>query len=414
MLHLQDWFRQFQFHPWHSNQLSNQTLKLTSIANSLVYEYGWQNANRAGRYDIRQSIRQSSEMFAKYAGFYPAYHHVESYIKYPQLGDYRLLNYTSSDYYGHFLGIQLPEGYVHTLGYWNTQGTSTENVTYSDQDNDGVFETATVQWSIPVGCTAEEIVVQFSSSDVLYTDEDQSYNIKPRNIVIVAGTATITIDAWQMVAPIKYTMPVTQTSYDPAILPPNANSPYVSTVVVSRQWCDSSGTTLETAQAVLIWETEPCPPFALPWTFTTHTPDPSQLRYAIARGNIRDVLNGIVYLGESVYDVNNATWSGRVNFSLYRPPDKVLVRYYAGQNSPYLDTAIGRLSAAELNRPICAAEDANRQLANWQFDVARTGASDELYAQPSDYGNPLGSRRGHIYAWRVIQQTQRMVGIIAG
>lgn len=413
MLHLQDWFSQFQFHPWHSNQLANQDLKLTSVSNALVYEYGWQNANRAGRYDIRTSIRQSSELFSKYAGFYPALHFVEKSLPYPQMGDYRLWNFTSSDSHGMYLGMSLPEGYVHKLGIEALSGTSTEPVVYSDLDSDGVFETATVTWNVPTGTIPDEVYVTFDPNDVLYTDEDRVYNVKPRKVTISSGVATIIIDSYQLVAPIKYTTPI-QVQLNPAILPPNALSPFVSNLVVSRKFCNSEGTTLETAQAVLIWESAPYPAWTYPWSFVDPVADPSEMRYAIARGGVRDSLNGIVYLGEAVYDVNNHTWSGRPNFSQCRPPDRVLVRYLAGNTQPFLDTAIGRLSAAELNRPICAAEEANRQLANWQFDVARTGASDELYAQPNDFGNPIGSRRGHIYAWRVIQQLQRTVGIIAG
>jgi len=413
MLYLQDWFRQFQFHPWHSNQLTNQQIKLTSIANSLVYEYGWQNANRAGRYDIRQAIRQSTDLFSQYAGYYPTHHFVEKYLPWPTMGDYRLWNYTSSNMYGEWLGHQLPEGYVHQLGYEHIQGTSTENITYSDLDNDGIFETATVQYTVPTGCREDEIYVQFLDADILYQSEDSVTNIKPRSVTISAGTATIIIDTWALVIPLKYTLP-NPPSFDPSILPPNGASPFVSQVKVSRRFCDPSGTTLETAQAVLIWETTPYPVWALPWTFPQPTVDPSVMYYAIARGNVRDSINGIVYVGESVYDVTKQTWSGLANFSQCRPPDKVLVRYLAGQQSTAMDITIGRLTAAELNRPICAAEDANRQLANWQFDVARTGASDELYAQPNDFGNPIGSRRGHIYAWRIIQQTQRLKGLIAG
>jgi len=75
--------------------------------------------------------------------------------------------------------------------------------------------------------------------------------------------------------------------------------------------------------------------------------------------------------------------------------------------------AVARMAAAELARPICACDEANRELYRWQFDLARTGgANDESYGAVSatDLDNPFGTRRGHVYAWRMIKEIRNLVG----
>lgn len=86
-----------------------------------------------------------------------------------------------------------------------------------------------------------------------------------------------------------------------------------------------------------------------------------------------------------------------------------------GQMARIYQTVVARLAAAELARPICGCESANRELARWQFDLARSGgANDEVYGAVSagDLDNPLGTRRGHIAAWRFIRQRQDVRGFL--
>jgi hypothetical protein len=76
---------------------------------------------------------------------------------------------------------------------------------------------------------------------------------------------------------------------------------------------------------------------------------------------------------------------------------------------------VARLAAAELARPICACDEANREIFRWQFDLARTaGAGDEAYGAiaAGDLDNPFGTRRGHVYAWRQVKQLRQQLGIL--
>ena len=77
-------------------------------------------------------------------------------------------------------------------------------------------------------------------------------------------------------------------------------------------------------------------------------------------------------------------------------------------------TITARLAAAELGRPLCACEPANKELARWQFDMARTaGNNDERFAiSAEDLNNPFGTRRGQAWAWKAVKNLRLTPGQI--
>jgi hypothetical protein len=396
-------------HPWHSYQLANALIPVNSRCSGIVFEYAWQSADKAGRDEIRRSIIRAEELYYQYAHYYPRVRQTTATVKWPTLGDQRLTRFSSSDFKGNFIGIQLPDGYIDALGVESKLNPLTCAVVYTDADSDGVIDTATVTYAIG-NIKAENLSIEFKPADVLYPDSENK--IPFRKIVSTSSTTTITLDAQVLIRPIIYTS-VKALTLDPNDVPPSATSAYATQVIVSNVICDPNGTTVDTAQAMFIWETAAYPYWATPFPNDNTTKDPSALAYAIGRAGIRDARQGIVYVGEGVYDSTTGTWSGRTDFSNCRPPDRVQFRYRAGANDTGLDVVIARLAAAELARPVCACDSANKELGEWQIDISRTGAINEVYAQPNDWTNPLGSRRGHIYAWRTIQQAQRLTGILA-
>lgn len=411
-LPLYKWFQYMGMHPWHKFQLANSMLPVTAQCPSLTFEYAWQSGDRAGRQDVRRSIKRAQDLFTQYANFSPSIEFRDVTLPYPRLGNQALTRFGGGDYTGHWLGFQLPERFIKAAGYEHITTATTPALTYLDLDNDGIFETAQCSTTVPTGTTPDEVYITFAAADYVYNDTEANV-ITPRSVTISGTTATIVFNTPTLVRPILYTVP-RPTQLDPGVLPPTAGSPFASTVRVSRRFCDPNGITFETAQAVLIWESQPYPSWATLGAFNSTTADPAQLAYAPARVGIRDANQGIVYTGESVYNATTGTWVGLSGFSEYRPPDRVKFRYLAGSNDSNLELVIARLAAAELARPVCACTSANKELSEWQTDLARLGATDETYAQPNDFTNPFGSRRGHIFAWRTVQQVQGVVGIIAG
>lgn len=408
-LTLNRWLQYMQFHPWFSMQLAtsgaNSIMPVRSSCNGLIYEYTWQDADQAGRYDIRKAIEYAESQWNQQAGFPARPTYKTATLEWPKMGNKALTRYTATDMQGHWLSLQLPDGHLSQIGYEHITAPDTQSITYLDIDNDGLFETARVVATVPAGTMEAELYLTFVANDVLYPDVPP---VPIRSAAIAGTTATILIDTYNLVRPILYTTP-TSAALNPLLIPPAAGSPFATTINVSRRFCDPNGTTVDTAQAVLVWETLPAPS----WASFTSAPDPAGLAYAIARIGIRDGEAGIVYGGQSVYDSNSNTWSGLVNFSNCKPPDRVIIRYLAGRENAQIDMAIAQLSAANLARPVCACQSANKELFTYQADLSRVGGTNELYSVPADIVNPFGSRRGHVYAWRTLQNLRVLRGIIA-
>jgi len=135
---------------------------------------------------------------------------------------------------------------------------------------------------------------------------------------------------------------------------------------------------------------------------------------------IRDARHGLLTPAEAAYDSTTLTWAA-LDWSVCAEPDRVSLRYLAGwplgsdgqMQEPYR-TIVARLAAAELSRPVCGCDAANRELYHWQFDISQTARGDELFGiSQENLNNPIGTRRGHIQAWKFIMDQQQLTGILA-
>lgn len=408
-LSLTAWLDIMGFNPWHAHQLVNNTLlPITAKCDTTTYEKAWMWADRAGRSDIRQAIEAAEQRLFQYQHVWPSPRFREVTVPFWR---------GATDRYGRWASSILGEGYIQAVGYEHSETPVSAALTFADLDSDTLFETATCTATVPTGTTPEEVAVQFLAADCgPVTPQPQ---IAPRAVSVSGTTATITFDSWTLVKPIKTSSPVVQT-FDPLVLPPTAGTAYAASVEVYRHWCDPTGTTDDTAQAVLIWETAPWPSWACCSPVGGDDRDPAATATALARVVIRDGPAGIVALGEAAYDATLGEWVHPCDWARCRAPDRVTLRYQAGipldglqMAEPYR-TVVARLAAAELARPICACAPANKELYEWQKDLSQTGATDDLYQAPDDATNPLGSRRGHLQAWRHIKQQVRTIGILAG
>ena len=141
---------------------------------------------------------------------------------------------------------------------------------------------------------------------------------------------------------------------------------------------------------------------------------------AVARVGIRDKRHGLLTPADASYDSTTGIWSS-LDWTVCAQPDRVTLRYLAGfplaadgiMAEPYR-TVVARLAAAELGRTVCGCDYANRELYRWQFDLSQTARGDELFGiSPENLNNPLGTRRGHVQAWKFIMDQQQLTGILA-
>lgn len=410
ILPLESWRQNFSYHPWHFNGLSSTTwYPVDADCPSLVYQYSWQANDSVGRDDVKRAIESAEGKLADWLNYHPAPHFVEREITTPRWYDTRLNRLTYTDATGRWLGLQLPEGKICAVGIETRTLIGNAALVYSDADGDGLNDTFTATIATAV-TDASQIEVMFTAADRLNGEAaGAAWDIAPLNITISGGTATIRGRAWQAVKPIKQ-------ESGAAIDPSNASN-FITSVDVYRHYCDPTGTTQDTAQAVLIWETRPWPWFVgccLPTVTNINSTDPASLGYALARVNVRDAENGIVSFGEAVYDTASAQWVS-VGMGNFRPPDRVLIRYYAGDDLSKWQKTIADFAAAELGKRVCACGSSNRMIYQMQVDRAFGGDArvEKFTMTQEDDQSPFGYKEGQLNAWRMVRNLRQYRGVLA-
>lgn len=423
LLPLETFRRLLGYNPWHFWGFSSTTgaTRVTSSCNQVLKQYSWQNTDAVGRVDILQAIEDAEQRLQSYLGYDVAPTYREETVLWPRYNDPSLLRRIPLDATSRWGSIKLPHGHVQAAGIEaRTLISAAVAVAYSDLDGDGFYDTATISAVTSVTAT-DEIAVYFNTTDRYDSSAvSERWRIQPLTVTISGGTATIKGPAWIFVKPVKAEGAST------VDLDPTDAANYASTVDIYRRYTNTEGATNSTAQAMLIWETRPCSGW---WCGScadaTYDPadssaDPAARALAIARVGIRDAQTGLVTPAEAAYNTTSALWSA-VRFDTGYEPDRVTVRYLAGypldsgQMDRRFQTIVARMALAELARPICACDKANRELYRWQFDLAQTsGNNDEAYGAISadDLNNPFGTRRGHVYAWKAIQTERNLRGFL--
>jgi hypothetical protein len=421
LLPLETWRHIIGFHPWHFWQLSNATIPLTSECNDLIRQYAWQESDAAGRSEVLEAISTAEQRLKDYLGYWPAPKYEEEEVQWERFYQRAVDNYSRAQVDGRWIGAALSSGYIRAVGTESlTAINATAAVTYSDIDGDGLDDTWTTGAIATTVTDVKKIAVYFAAADRWDgSGVSDSYRIAPVQVLISGGFVTVKGRRWQVVKPVKYegaNVGNTDGAFDPT---DDAN--FVTTVAVYERTTDPAGTTTATAQAKFIWETRPWPYWAAccDASGVDNSTDPAATAEGVGRVTIRDAVLGIVGLGAGVYNATTGVWASAA-WEACHPPDRVIVRYLAGypldgygQMASQWRTIVARMAAAELPKPRCDDSNGNRNLFHWQFDLARAkGQLEEQYQiSPADLDNPFGTRRGHVYAWKQVQNLKTVRGI---
>lgn len=418
LLPLETWRTLMGLHPYHFWQLSSSDkVPVDTGCNTLVWSYPWLSVDAASRQDISQAIEMAEQKLAMYLGYSVAPRYVSTVLDWP-VSD----GLWGAD--GRWLSAALPEGWVQAVGTEQLTLLGTPNIIYSDPDGDGLKDT----WTLTIATSitdVSQIAVYYAAVDRLNgAAAGDDWRIQPVTITISAGVATIRGRSWQVVKPILYEG-FASDAIDPD--PATITDTFVAALEVYSRTTATNGTTVATSQAVITWETQPCHGWwcccdsccsADPYSGSPF--DPAAVAQAVARVGIRDARHGLITPAQAAYDATSGVWSS-LDWNVCRQPDRVTVRYLAGfplgsdglMQEPYR-TIVARLAAAELARNVCGCEQANRALYYWQFDLSQTARGDELFGiSQENLNNPLGTRRGQVYAWKAIQNLQQLTGFLA-
>lgn len=432
LLPLDTWRSIISFHPthfWGVAGTATEALAVDTGCESIVRQYAWQNSDAVGRWEIAEAIEVAESRLREYLGYSVAPRYTYETLPWPQYLDLSLSLWGASGADDRRLSVQLPEGYVQAVGVEQLTAIQVAAaVVYSDSDGDGIDDLFTVTAAAPAGLTdIKEVALYFAAADRFngadVTDAiGDPWRIQPVTVTLSGGNVIVKGAKWLLVKPQKYEG---FSNVGPNGLEATTAANFATSLDLYWRTTGTNGTTTDTSQAVIIWETPPgdecCGAVSTAYSGSPY--DPAAVANAIARVGIRDARHGLVLPAESTYDSTTGVWSS-LDWTICRPPDRVLIRYLAGypldangQMDQKWRTIVARLAAAELARPICGCTDANRALAHWQFDLARTGGSnDEAYGAVSteDLDNPFGTRRGAVYAWRQVKHLRQLRGIAPG
>jgi hypothetical protein len=412
LLPLDEFRRLMGFNPFHFWGLANDKVRITSSCNPLTMQYAWQNTDAVGRAEVLDAIGTAETRLREELGYSIAPHCVLDTVPFPRYYDPRQNYARSWDARANWISLQLSQGYIQETGATVNTVIVDAAAALTDTDGDGLYDTFTLTVATTV-TDPDQLAVYFTSADRFDGSPlSERWRVLPVRTTISGGTATIKGRAWTIIRPVLYEGVSTQA------LDPDTIGNYAGHLTVCRRACDT------TQQGFFVWETVPTDSCLDPCSIvplTLATMDPAAQFAASARFALRNAEQGVVAGEVARYNATSGEWQAYPWPPAWAPAHAV-VSYRAGmplvsgQVDAFYATIVARLAAAELAKPICGCEVANRELARWQLDLAQvSGRAEENYSySPTSLDNGFGTRRGHLAAWQAIRTLRQVRATTTG
>jgi hypothetical protein len=415
-LSLERWRDILGYDPFHFWQLSNSGINpVRSNCNTLMREYAWQQVQQLGRADIRQAIATAEQRLTEHLHYAPYPRYFEEVIPLHR-------SMWHIDCYGGGWGcgskcvnVRLGVGKIQAFGIRAFETVASNlTLTVSDQDGDTLYDTFTV--SIDDADSLEDYDNTYlypTSANLPLADRNPAVNgyeckylVKPFDYSVDESIPppilTLYGRAWQIVKPTLYQGVGGNNS---AAKDPNQTATYSSALNVLRHYTNGDGVTTDTAAVIFEYD-NPCT--------CGYGCCAGDLPYQrLGQGVMKDAGTGEVTLYLATFDPETEAWSPS-SLCECRFPDRVRVRYYAGDDNPCKwDEVIARLAIAELTRRPCGCDNVADEFTRWYTDRAITDPNKSFAFKEDDLSNPFGTREGALYAWRRVVQQILVRGIRA-
>jgi hypothetical protein len=386
----------------------------------IFYQYMWQQQNNVSREEIALAIKQAEDEISAVLSYFPAPHWVEQEIRnYPQYFRPDAYQWGMSDVRGMPKSVQLTEGKFIEGGRRALDVVSLgANVVYTDADNDGFDETATI--TVPTSLTNKCQIHCYYAGKSGASD----WEIRPpRNVTLTGGNVVFVFWSWQLFKPeLLEAFPTTlnMTNENPYGVTPvdiEDASSYVVTVDIYREYTDTTS-----VSATFLWERAGLINADISlggWCCAScgNTGCPA-CEFITQDGCIivKDANGTNVVPTPASYNSDNAQWDFSYLFAC-RNPDLVKFWYRAGEQSQdYLQgrtcdplsnfyaEAIAMLATSRVTRPFCTCNNSLTLTNEWQRDLSFTGSRQDgsYVVSPSDLDNPFGTKLGSVLAWKKI------------
>jgi len=389
-LSLDEWAEIIGLNPLHFNSLSS-TLFDNNSCGDVWFQYSWQNSDRVGRDDLAMAIQEAEQEISKEVGYniMPDWT-VEERVIYPRPLLNEMYNLTGTNTRSNMKSVELPRGHIIYGGVRakTNQGRASA-VVRTDPNGDGYSELCTV--------TVATTVTDTNEIHVYYTghDGDDAWEIRPINVSISAGVATITFHSWQIVD--EHTI----TDMNASAVDGDAAASYETNVDVYRVYNDPA------TQVQFMWENAlDCCDTCVACTLGTQA----------GCFHLRDPRLGFVVPAPASWNSTNESFDSAY-WSACREPDQIRFWYYSGYQdkkidrynvrmSPYWKYAVAFFAASKLDRPVCGCSNVNQFIDKWRLDAmaTREEAGINIQITPEGLANRLGTTMGALYAWKRINQ----------
>lgn len=393
LLTLEEWAEQMAIDPWSLNQVSSPTGR-NLPCEQVWYQHSWQK-DFIAREELARTIAQAEAMLARYLGYWPApYYEFDETVVYPRPHDRRQYGY-AVDPRGEWKSVNLNWKRFIGGGQFNRSDISSESITYKDLDNDGVYDHFEVTATTTITDTSE-IALYFASGDRLTQAVSEQWRIRPVDVTISGGVATIKGHVTLLVRP-ELQEPTIPAELDPEDASGNI---YVDTVEVKRAFRDTTATDAAPTQGTAIWDV----PLSDNLTAPSEAVEPFQF------GNRRNV-SGQPYI-----------WlSSPANWPYKREPDRLSAHYLSGvplvngRMDSIMAGIVAKLATALLPSEKCGCERSNRIIGFWRrlVDDGTEGSDARNFTLEEINNNPFGEpRRGALQAWKDVASL-REIGAVS-
>lgn len=378
-------FREYiGYNPLHFWGLTHSAVPNDSHCNTILREFSWQNADAIGRSDMKKAIAEAERKMRDYLG-YP-------------LGEVTYLETQDSPCFVHSSDVPilltLGHGKVHRIGTDSRTFLGPVSLTLQDYDGDGVEETFVGDFGDSTTDPADVEVYFEEKERTPPSDPLCAFRIRPVSVSRYdANTIRVEGPAWVLVRPSRYTgftsgvldyttagvLSLTVDLYKHTFASANVaslildNYGILGTYNLSAVLMDS-----EVGLVQVLWNDPSTPPCTCSnYSYRRYIP----------------------------YNPDEPAYS--------EPSLRVRICYESGMDLADWKTILTRFALAELARPICACQVANKEIERWQKDLAQVSSGPinqlEGYRVDSDFlACPFGTRAGQIYAWQEVRHLRQV------
>ena len=404
-LSLDRWAQIIGIHPLHFNGVSVVDLAPPTLCSTPWLQYPWQQADRVARETIAEAIAQAEADIESQVGFrlLPSWE-VDEWNE--TIRPYRpeFVNLSATGTRGYNSSIRTQWGWFITGGVERkTLIPNPTAIVWSDPDLDVAYEelgTITVATTVTDPC---ELRVYYPGKS-----GDDTWEIRPANVVIAGGVATITFRRELCV------LEALQEALNAEAVDGDntQDANFLATVDVYRRYNDPQ------TQVSFLWE--PLGDCSCGSTTCIRCQQSTQAGCLYPRGDLK---YSRVVFQPGTWDAITEDFSSDI-WAVSHLPDVVRLYYQAGLSSrrvacpdklidPSWERVIAYYACTFLDRPPCECEAPHNSIERWRTDLAFASGADQFSSyslSPGDLDNPFGTRAGAVFAWkRVVKES--LVGV---